>query len=116
MSQFEWEIEYQCVPARPYDINSIDHLDQQTNRIDTDGTDLSEALDTTETAIEVFTTDGPTWTDEVENMPFEWMVGGEAITVLAPGSLVNSNSLRSEERRVGTEGVSTCRSRWSPDQ
>src|SRR3546814_1465467 len=26
-------------------------------------------------------------------------------------SLVN----RSEERRVGTEGVSTCRCRWSPD-
>src|SRR3546814_18226243 len=24
-------------------------------------------------------------------------------------------SARSEERRVGTEGVSTCRSRWSPD-
>src|SRR3546814_9351490 len=25
------------------------------------------------------------------------------------------NFLRSEERRVGKEGVSTCRSRWSPD-
>src|SRR3546814_18523717 len=25
-------------------------------------------------------------------------------------------SIRSEERRVGTEGVSTCRSRWSPYQ
>src|SRR3546814_11085639 len=25
-----------------------------------------------------------------------------------------SNSLRSEERRVGKECVSTCRSRWSP--
>src|SRR3546814_1018517 len=24
-------------------------------------------------------------------------------------------SVRSEERRVGKEGVSTCRSRWSPD-
>src|SRR3546814_19885081 len=23
--------------------------------------------------------------------------------------------VRSEERRVGTEGVSTCRSRWGPD-
>src|SRR3546814_19256530 len=23
---------------------------------------------------------------------------------------------RSKERRVGTEGVSTCRARWSPDQ
>src|SRR3546814_20898888 len=25
-------------------------------------------------------------------------------------------AIRSEERRVGKEGVSTCRSRWSPDQ
>src|SRR3546814_17419354 len=25
-------------------------------------------------------------------------------------------AVRSEERRVGKEGVSTCRSRWSPDQ
>src|SRR3546814_12373213 len=25
------------------------------------------------------------------------------------------NAARSEERRVGKEGVSTCRSRWSPD-
>src|SRR3546814_16137158 len=25
-----------------------------------------------------------------------------------------STSLRSEDRRVGKEGVSTCRSRWSP--
>src|SRR3546814_3414549 len=27
----------------------------------------------------------------------------------------NRQSLRSEERRVGKECVSTCRSRWSPD-
>src|SRR3546814_15504235 len=27
-----------------------------------------------------------------------------------------TNSPRSEERRVGKECVSTCRSRWSPDQ
>src|SRR3546814_12388829 len=26
----------------------------------------------------------------------------------------NGNNLRSEERRVGKEGVSRCRSRWSP--
>src|SRR3546814_2397817 len=31
--------------------------------------------------------------DLVENMPFDWMVGGEAITVLAPGGLVTANPL-----------------------
>src|SRR3546814_14225486 len=30
-------------------------------------------------------------------------------------SLAGGLSLRSEERRVGKECVSTCRSRWSPD-
>src|SRR3546814_17986545 len=29
--------------------------------------------------------------------------------------IIASESRRSEARRVGTEGVSTCRSRWSPD-
>src|SRR3546814_2565063 len=31
-----------------------------------------------------------------------------------PGSALEGNRLRSEERRVGKECVSTCRSRWSP--
>src|SRR3546814_9305804 len=30
--------------------------------------------------------------------------------------LFGGNAVRSEERRVGTECVSTCRSRWSPYQ
>src|SRR3546814_5558993 len=30
------------------------------------------------------------------------------------GEMVAENELRSEERRVGKECVSTCRSRWSP--
>src|SRR3546814_12741098 len=35
---------------------------------------------------------------------------------LTPGSMVTTikNTVRSEERRVGKECVSTCRSRWSP--
>src|SRR3546814_13937707 len=39
------------------------------------------------------------------------VAGGERIVFLA-GALVGF--LRSEERRVGKECVSTCRSRWSP--
>src|SRR3546814_20508952 len=31
------------------------------------------------------------------------------------GAFLSHHALRSAERRVGKEGVSTCRSRWSPD-
>src|SRR3546814_20876690 len=34
---------------------------------------------------------------------------------LVAGDKVDVQVARSEERRVGKEGVSTCRSRWSPD-
>src|SRR3546814_12536774 len=37
--------------------------------------------------------------------------------IALPGFLPRlAGVLRSEERRVGTECVSTCRSRWSPDR
>src|SRR3546814_11852350 len=43
------------------------------------------------------------------------MVGGqEDMIVDAALDLVAARSKRSEERRVGKECVSTCRSRWSP--
>ena len=38
--------------------------------------------------------------------------GGVFFTALAPACL--EFAIRSEERRVGKECVSTCRSRWSP--
>src|SRR3546814_3917824 len=36
------------------------------------------------------------------------------VTHLIPQSIVQAMAERSEERRVGKECVSTCRSRWSP--
>lgn len=93
LSQFRWEVEYQCVPARPYDVAEVDQNDQQVQRLDTDGSELSEGLDSTETEVEVLTTSGPTWTDAVANMPFDWLVGGETMTVVAPGGLTNTNPL-----------------------
>src|SRR3546814_13139728 len=41
--------------------------------------------------------------------------GGRIIAEGTPAQVEkNKHSVRSEERRVGKEGVSTCRSRWSP--
>src|SRR3546814_12733405 len=51
---------------------------------------------------------------------FETGVGAHAITSGLEGAWVNTptqwseNFFRSDERRVGKECVSTCRSRWSP--
>src|SRR3546814_17154825 len=39
----------------------------------------------------------------------------EAEKAIAAGLAIARESGRSEERRVGTECVSTCRSRWSPE-
>src|SRR3546814_16153197 len=42
-------------------------------------------------------------------------VAGE-LGLLAPGDQCANAQERSEERRVGKEGISTCRSRWYPYQ
>src|SRR3546814_8075211 len=42
----------------------------------------------------------------------EWILGLGAFSIVFAGGMLALN--RSEERRVGKECVSTCRSRWSP--
>src|SRR3546814_20023999 len=44
------------------------------------------------------------------NVPSIFMYGGSIL----PGRFHGKDVTRSEERRVGKECVSTCRSRWSP--
>src|SRR3546814_11784200 len=41
------------------------------------------------------------------------LIAGRTVTVTVEGA-EDALSIRSEERRVGKECVSTCRSRWSP--
>ena len=98
LSQYEWEIEFQCVPARPWDVAVLDYLANRANRIDTDGAETVEALDETETAVDVITTSldprtglPTTWTDDVENYPFDVTVGGEVMRTVAPGGTVTGN-------------------------
>src|SRR3546814_12764880 len=59
-------------------------------------------------AVDVTSTESATniTAQEIERMPVERNVS--SVALLAPGVA------RSEERRVGKESVSTCRSRWSP--
>src|SRR3546814_12558510 len=48
------------------------------------------------------------------NAQLRWQIVGPTQTGAARAFTASDSSSRSEERRVGKEGVSTCRSRWAP--
>lgn len=81
INAFEWLVEMNCTPARPYRVGVVG--EETLGHLDTAGCELAEDLDTTETAVDVTTTDGPIWTTESANMPFNIRVGGEVMTVTA---------------------------------
>jgi hypothetical protein len=96
LDQFVWEITYNCTPARPFDVAWTGSASTATAPVefawlDTDGSELAEALDETETTVDVLTTSGYRWTPDVADTPFDWRVGGEVMTVTAPGALLNTN-------------------------
>jgi hypothetical protein len=55
-------------------------------KYDTAGSELDEALDTTETGVDVLTTIGPLWTTDDDETPFDVAVGGERMTVTDIGA------------------------------
>ncbi|MFE0801080.1 carbohydrate binding domain-containing protein [Streptomyces sp. NPDC058812] len=119
IDQFDWKIVYNCTPARPFDVAWTGDADTATSAVeftwlDTDGSELSEALDTTETAVDVYTTSGYRWTPYVTDTPLDWRVGGEVMTVTAPGALVNSNPFFDTDDSAWT-GENATKS-WSQDQ
>lgn len=59
LDQFTWTIAFNCTPAGPYAVAF--EGDGIYDRADTDGSEVAEALTTTETAVDVAVTDGPLW-------------------------------------------------------
>src|SRR3546814_19160545 len=77
-----------------------------------------ESLDVDETCIMVLKNCGPKGYPgmaEVGNMGLPPKVLRKGITDMLRVSDARMSGTSSEERRVGKEGVSPCRSRWSPD-
>lgn len=74
-----WEIEFNCSPARPWDVGVLDDADM--GRADTDGSQLAATVTDTATSLTVAVTDGPLWTTSGAEFPFDVLVGGEHMTV-----------------------------------
>lgn len=79
-----WKITFNCVPAEPW--TAFVPGSATYSRIDTAGCVLNEALDTTETGVDVLTTALQRWIDSAtypSDFPFDVMIGGEVMRVTA---------------------------------
>lgn len=78
------DIEYVCAPADLYDTGFYTDPRALPARYDHGGCTLNEALDSTETGVDVITAAGnPVWTQAGGDYPFDLMVGGELMTATA---------------------------------
>lgn len=87
-----WKITFICVPAEPF--NGLLVEVARRDRFDTGACQLNEALDETETAVDVLTTGLARWIDSAAyagDFPFDIVVGGEVMRVLMCGPILNSN-------------------------
>jgi len=79
LDQYTWEITYNCTPYSPWNISHTD--DDTYGKADTAGSELTEALTTGETDVDVLTTSGPVWTTDDTEFPFDVRAGGEVWSV-----------------------------------
>ncbi|NEB00632.1 hypothetical protein [Streptomyces sp. SID13726] len=79
-----WKINFICVPAEPWNGLLIEVA--RRDRLDTGGCQLNEALDETETGVDVLTTGLARWIDSATyagDFPFDVITGGEVMRVTA---------------------------------
>ncbi len=75
-------ITYNCVPYEPYQIGEVAHADYGV--LQSDSAVTAEALDTTETGVDIICGAGPDWVHEVD---FDIEIAGEKVTVTAVGAM-----------------------------
>lgn len=72
----DWDLVLNCSPAGPWTVGTV-----ETDRVDTDGSQLAAGATTTATTLSVAVTTGPLWTTDATDTPFDIRVGGEVMTV-----------------------------------
>jgi hypothetical protein len=79
-------VTFTCTPEAPWRVGAYEDAAGDPMKYDTAGSELDEALDTTETGVDVLTTIGPLWTTDDDETPFDVAVGGERMTVTDIGA------------------------------
>jgi hypothetical protein len=81
LGNYEHTITLNCSPESPYQVATYDGSSSRYMPYDTV---LNEALDTTETGVDITTPTGPLWSTSASG--FDVMIGGERMTVSAVGA------------------------------
>jgi hypothetical protein len=81
IDKFEHIITLNCTPESPWHV-AVEG-DATYGRADTDGSELADGVTSTATSLSVTVTDGPLWTTDAAEVPFDVRVGGEVMTATA---------------------------------
>jgi len=104
-----WRITFNCVPGEPWTAGVVGSTTY--GRADTAGCELKEALDASETAVDVFTTAVARWIDSptyASEFPFDVRTGGEVLRVTAADSAIRDTFTRSVTDGWGTPTVGSA--------
>jgi len=85
-----WDLYLNCVPGGPWDVGVLDQEDVPRHA-DTDGSVLASATTATATTLEITTHTGPPWSPHPADYPIDLRVGGEVVTAICPGQVLNTN-------------------------
>lgn len=77
MGQSEWKLEFNCSPASPYRVVTLDSA--TLGRLDSDASTLTSGITSSATSFQVSISDGTLWTTAGAQFPMEIKVGGERI-------------------------------------
>lgn len=81
LNQRRWELQFNGVPYGPYRVAQLSNDD--LGRLDTDGSVLQASINSAAATMNVTVTDGPFWTRDSSEVPFDLIMGGERITATA---------------------------------
>jgi hypothetical protein len=109
LTRFKHELTFICAPASPYTVGVLDDDDA---RIDTDGSGLVAAVDSSATALVVAPSPGEVtlWTTDSADWPFDVRVGGEVMTVTGITPWLEDTFTRSVSNSWGTPDAGSA---WS---
>jgi len=94
---FTHDIAINAAPASPYRVSA---LDDPESRLDTSGSDLTNAVTTSATSFQVDSPSGTLWTTRAGDMPIPVMLGGEEISVGAVSGTSSPQTFSSVTRSV----------------
>src|SRR5690606_4275508 len=66
-------------PESPWHVGQVEA--EGYDRVDTAGSELANGATSTATSLSVATTEGPVWTADPDDLPFDIVVAGERMTV-----------------------------------